>query len=374
VVKQVNPLDALGESVAFGRFVDESLTWDDKWSAFPQKRYVEEAEKYSKPGSVAQKKAFFEAHYKRIAAMKAENDEPEEGEICNSKSLDLQTMMETSSMKNESLNHVKDTESQIEISHEIPEIEKPLLDVEMDVQQEPVVSCLNSIESEDVSKDLCLPTPAVTESESSSLLKENFPIPTVKVCPVESANENKSSPKSLRTLFSSSPNREPEQENVPVAKAVGISTVATDSSSKTQNPTKVLVSDVKKDPSKTTLSSTRRTKTLSASGSKKSRSKWHVFLALFNKSLRACRKRLCYPVSSSSKKEENDSRKKQKFEEKKFNDKDTIESELKTKFKRVETEAKKLRKSLFSDKEKHPEFYNERSSFKNKQIPKSPKL
>ena len=32
---------------------------------------MEEAERYSRPGSVAEKKAFFEAHYKRLAAQKA---------------------------------------------------------------------------------------------------------------------------------------------------------------------------------------------------------------------------------------------------------------------------------------------------------------
>ncbi|KAL3624304.1 hypothetical protein CASFOL_033120 [Castilleja foliolosa] len=63
---------ALGESVSFGRFMidDQSLSWD-KWSTFPNKKYVEEAERYAQPGSVAQKKAFFEAHYKKIAARKA---------------------------------------------------------------------------------------------------------------------------------------------------------------------------------------------------------------------------------------------------------------------------------------------------------------
>lgn len=48
----------------------ETLAWE-KWSSFTQNRYVEEAEMYSKPGSVAQKKAFFEAHYKKLAAQKA---------------------------------------------------------------------------------------------------------------------------------------------------------------------------------------------------------------------------------------------------------------------------------------------------------------
>ncbi|KAL0450744.1 UNVERIFIED_CONTAM: protein WVD2-like 7 [Sesamum latifolium] len=65
-----NPMHALGDSISFGRFMTESLSWE-KWSTFSHKKYVEEAERYAQPGSVAQKKAFFEAHYKKIAARKA---------------------------------------------------------------------------------------------------------------------------------------------------------------------------------------------------------------------------------------------------------------------------------------------------------------
>ncbi|XP_047947891.1 uncharacterized protein LOC125193963 [Salvia hispanica] len=68
--KQGNHMHALGESISFGRFTADSLSWE-RWSTFPHKKYVEEAESYAKPGSVAQKKAFFEAHYKRIAAQRA---------------------------------------------------------------------------------------------------------------------------------------------------------------------------------------------------------------------------------------------------------------------------------------------------------------
>lgn len=50
--------------------MSESLAWE-KWSTFSHNRYVEEAERFSQPGSVAQKKAFFEAHYKKLAARKA---------------------------------------------------------------------------------------------------------------------------------------------------------------------------------------------------------------------------------------------------------------------------------------------------------------
>ncbi|KAJ4901016.1 hypothetical protein Rs2_14967 [Raphanus sativus] len=64
-----NTIPALSQSISFGKFMSEDLEWG-KWSTFSHKKYVEEAEKYSRPGSVAQKKAFFEAHYKRIAEAK----------------------------------------------------------------------------------------------------------------------------------------------------------------------------------------------------------------------------------------------------------------------------------------------------------------
>lgn len=62
---------ALEVSVSFGRFESDSLSWE-KWSAFSPNKYLEEVEKCATPGSVAQKRAYFEAHYKRIAARKAE--------------------------------------------------------------------------------------------------------------------------------------------------------------------------------------------------------------------------------------------------------------------------------------------------------------
>ncbi|XP_021651360.2 protein WVD2-like 7 isoform X3 [Hevea brasiliensis] len=62
---------ALEVSVSFGRFENDSLSWE-KWSSFSQNKYMEEVEKCATPGSVAKKKAYFEAHYKKIAARKAE--------------------------------------------------------------------------------------------------------------------------------------------------------------------------------------------------------------------------------------------------------------------------------------------------------------
>lgn len=60
-------------SVSFGRFENDALSWE-KWSSFSQNKYMEEIGTLSTPGSVAQKKAYFEAHYKKIAAKKAEEE------------------------------------------------------------------------------------------------------------------------------------------------------------------------------------------------------------------------------------------------------------------------------------------------------------
>ncbi|KAG7563563.1 TPX2 C-terminal [Arabidopsis suecica] len=64
---EVVPNRVLTESVSFGRFANETLAWE-RWSAFTQNRYLEEVERFTKPGSVAQKKAFFEAHFKNRAS------------------------------------------------------------------------------------------------------------------------------------------------------------------------------------------------------------------------------------------------------------------------------------------------------------------
>ncbi|TKY59038.1 WVD2 1 [Spatholobus suberectus] len=51
-------------SISFGRFENETLSWERR-SSFSHNRYLEEVEKCSKPGSVIEKKAYFEAHFKK---------------------------------------------------------------------------------------------------------------------------------------------------------------------------------------------------------------------------------------------------------------------------------------------------------------------
>ncbi|CAM8884396.1 unnamed protein product [Rhodiola kirilowii] len=65
------PIRSLEVSVSFGRFDNDLLSWE-KWSSFSQNKYLEEVEKCATPGSVAQKKAFFEARNKLIAVKKGD--------------------------------------------------------------------------------------------------------------------------------------------------------------------------------------------------------------------------------------------------------------------------------------------------------------
>ncbi|CAL9188829.1 unnamed protein product [Musa hybrid cultivar] len=51
-------------SISFGRFEAKTMSWERR-SSFSHNRYLEEVEKYATPGSVTQKKAYFEAHFKK---------------------------------------------------------------------------------------------------------------------------------------------------------------------------------------------------------------------------------------------------------------------------------------------------------------------
>ncbi|CAL5349748.1 unnamed protein product [Camellia sinensis] len=68
--KDGDPYCALTTSISVRRFMLESLAWE-KWPCFSNNRFLEEAKKSSKLGLAAQRKAYFEALYKRNAAKKA---------------------------------------------------------------------------------------------------------------------------------------------------------------------------------------------------------------------------------------------------------------------------------------------------------------
>lgn len=80
--KEGDPLRALTSSISFGRFMTEPLDWE-KWSSFSHNRTLEDVQKHSRPGAVAEKKAFFEAHYKKIASKKATKSPQKENKSPN---------------------------------------------------------------------------------------------------------------------------------------------------------------------------------------------------------------------------------------------------------------------------------------------------
>lgn len=65
-------------SISFGRFESEPLSWERR-SSFTHNRYLEEVEKCSKPGSVIEKKAYFEAHFKKKALLHQTSLECQDG-------------------------------------------------------------------------------------------------------------------------------------------------------------------------------------------------------------------------------------------------------------------------------------------------------
>ncbi|KAL9246441.1 hypothetical protein vseg_019976 [Gypsophila vaccaria] len=97
--ESVTNVSYLQQSVSFGRFERDSLCWE-RWSTFPTNKYLDEVEKCSTPGSVAQKKAYFEAHYKMIAARRAEllldQERKREGESVNEESAVMSLSFRTS--------------------------------------------------------------------------------------------------------------------------------------------------------------------------------------------------------------------------------------------------------------------------------------
>ncbi|KAE8688188.1 Auxin efflux carrier family protein isoform 1 [Hibiscus syriacus] len=65
-------------SISFGRFENEPLAWERR-SSFSHNIYLEEVEKFSKPGSVIEKKAYFEAHFRRKARLLQGSSEGQNG-------------------------------------------------------------------------------------------------------------------------------------------------------------------------------------------------------------------------------------------------------------------------------------------------------
>ncbi|EOA17035.1 hypothetical protein CARUB_v10005270mg [Capsella rubella] len=150
-----NPNYALGQSVSFGRFMTENLEWG-KWSSFSHKKYVDEAEKFSQPGSVAQKKAFFEAHYKKIAEAKKakasdESDPKQEPESV----VVLLNTLETLTKNEVKEEEESDDTELVMISEEL------VLSIEID--EDPGRKSVAVLEQEDAEMDNSLVKPVATD-------------------------------------------------------------------------------------------------------------------------------------------------------------------------------------------------------------------
>ncbi|KAH0732672.1 hypothetical protein KY290_004401 [Solanum tuberosum] len=408
--KQGNHMHALGESISFGRFTTESLAWD-KWSTFPHKRYVEEAERYAQPGSVAQKKAFFEAHYKKIAAQKAaalleqENTQQDTLAVDPNVNSSMEGVADVKEKENAaplarvaSLKQPQETFSGSELS-EISHTEKPLLKQSSSSKQDEDVTSATSKKKTAFSsfkssvhsiKSKIPPSPA-RHNISRLVNKENNFTPITKNPTSAFANEKKSTSKSLSRLMNFTPSKETDKVPPPPPP-----TFKKDSSKIAPNAAKKCITPLKtpvetsdgaaKHPMTTPSSENRRMETPihpSASGSQTTRPKWNILSSVCSKSLTACRNKLQSPSLSTPfllRTEERAARRKQKLEEK-FNAKEVQKVQLQTKIKeKAEMELRKLRQSFCFRARPLPKFYKERETARNHtkktpvKRPQSPKL
>ncbi|CAL5439082.1 unnamed protein product [Camellia sinensis] len=90
-----DPYCALTTSISFRRFMLESLACE-KRSCFSNNQYLEEAKKSSKPGLVAQRKAYFEALYNRNGAKKPAALLEEQNAACNEPNVMEETSRDSS--------------------------------------------------------------------------------------------------------------------------------------------------------------------------------------------------------------------------------------------------------------------------------------
>ncbi|PHT61114.1 hypothetical protein T459_35037 [Capsicum annuum] len=65
-------------SISFSRFENDALCWERR-SSFTHNRYLEEVEKYFKPGSVTEKKTYFEELFRRRALLSQSSSDCQDG-------------------------------------------------------------------------------------------------------------------------------------------------------------------------------------------------------------------------------------------------------------------------------------------------------
>ncbi|EOA40077.1 hypothetical protein CARUB_v10008773mg [Capsella rubella] len=177
-VASSNP--SLQVSVSFGRFENDSLSWE-KFSAFSPNKYLEEVGKCATPGSVAQKKAYFEAHYKKIAERKAEIMDQE-------KQLDTEASFRSNVSDQESVereNGVLVAESEVDdgsdgqftcdedkhVTDIIVEVNELSVD---EVSEDTIIvkECQSSVDQVKEEVKDCVDSPILEKTEESALVEE----------------------------------------------------------------------------------------------------------------------------------------------------------------------------------------------------------
>ncbi|CAH9090597.1 unnamed protein product [Cuscuta europaea] len=354
--KQGNGMHALGESISFGRFMTESLGWE-KWSTFSHNKYVEEAERYARPGSVAQKKAFFEAHYKRIAAKKAaaeaalleqahlEEDEEESKADSVLKVGDGSKAGVDSIVEDDAQETVSELSEDSQVAHQM-EMERPLLvklnskkkDEEDEEEEEEVLSSSSSVpviskkrrpglssfrkimpssssssstHGKIWNKEVLLypspPQPIVSNviQTQHHLNKEIITIATpIKIPPTPMVRSHggtiltgadKPTSKCLSSLLNLSDQPAKEPVKLPPPKKVKDTPRVAPNSNKNNCSTPLRMTPLAKTEGLAKLYTVTPT-SVAASGSKTcSGPKWHYLTSVCSKSLTACRNKLCSP-------------------------------------------------------------------------------
>ncbi|XP_073147119.1 uncharacterized protein [Henckelia pumila] len=264
-------LQVLGDSVSFGRFMNEPLSWE-KWSTFSHKKYVEEAESYSRPGSVAQKKAFFEAHYKRKAAQKAQVEQEYycAADDANGTVAEVQDNSNTNTNTNNSSQRISlKLDSHLVVDENIDMVRIP--DGISDVLE-------NGKES-----SLVVVTEDGKDKKQAQVMETKYSLEAPKKKPPP---KKRFFSKYFCNLYGLFPTEEPDKEPHSATVKTGIIGVAPGSfaTSHGEAPLKTPgeIEGVSKNPAATT-SKNRRKKTPtdpSAPGSKTTRRKWHIFSAV----------------------------------------------------------------------------------------------
>ncbi|XP_023518127.1 protein WVD2-like 7 [Cucurbita pepo subsp. pepo] len=365
------PIHGLVQSVSFGRFMSESLDWE-KWSTFSHNRYVEEAEKFARPGSVAQKKAFFEAHYKNLAAQRAaaaaaaaakaaeETDTKQNVDDVEHQEVVAATETAQHFATNDNGNGCGDPSDLKEEKTDSREVEGGGSAITHQVNE----GIRQKVENLEQSTTISKKKVAASSSKLPFFSRSSAIPPTTPAHPMAPASslnnatpKRKSTPKSLR-MANFTPIRELNKLTSTVMRKIERSRVgsssskpAKDCSTPLRTPDMALKNEYQNHPSATPCSETKRNKLYSP-------------FSFSTFSLRT---------------DERAARRKEKLEEKFNKNESQKKVQLQTKLKeKAETEITKLRQSFCFKARPLPSFYKERKAHKNEEVPKphppSPKL